>query len=151
MRNNIKKINCRLCGEKLTSPLFSLGNQYVNDFPSNINDKGKNGKCPLNIIFCKNCDLYQFSHTVPQELLYSKHYWYKSSVNNTIKNDLKEIEEIATKFTSLKKDDVFLDIGANDGTLLSNLKNKCIKVGCEPANNLKNDLKKNNNDPAYSE
>ena len=37
----------------------------------------------------------------------------------------------------------FLDIGANDGTLLKNLKNNCTTVGCEPANNLKKDLKNN--------
>ena len=45
-----------------------------------------------------------------------------------------------------KKNDVVLDIGANDGTLLNYFKQKKIKtIGCEPANNLVKELKKNCN------
>ena len=42
------------------------------------------------------------------------------------------------------KNDVVLDIGANDGTMLKYFKdNNFITIGCEPASNLKNELKKN--------
>ena len=42
-----------------------------------------------------------------------------------------------------KTGDVILDIGANDGTFLKNFKkDKIITIGCEPAKNLKNELKK---------
>ena len=143
MLKNIKRTKCRLCGENLSSNLISLGNQYVNDFPSKIEQKGRNGKCPLDIVYCENCKLYQLRHTAPQELLYSKHYWYKSSINDTITKDLQEIALSAVELVNIKKDEVFLDIGANDGTLLKNLKNICTTVGCEPANNLAEDLKKN--------
>jgi hypothetical protein len=138
---NVTKKNCRLCGDILSEPLISLGNQYVNDFPSDPKKKGRNGKCPLDIVFCKNCDLYQLKHTAPQELLYSKHYWYKSSINETIKKDLRKIAYEAIKIAKLKKNEIFLDIGANDGTLLCNVKNKCITIGCEPAKNLRKELK----------
>ena len=143
MRKNIEKKNCRLCKSPLSDTLISLGNQYVNDFPSSKEEKGRNGKCPLDLVYCENCDLYQLRHTAPQELLYSKHYWYKSSINDTIKKDLKEISEVAKNYTNIKSNQVFLDIGANDGTLLSNLRKNCITVGCEPANNLEKDLKNN--------
>ena len=143
MKQNFKRKNCRLCKSNLSAPLISLGNQYVNDFPSKINEKGRNGKCPLDIVYCKNCDLYQLSHTAPQELLYSRHYWYKSSINETIQKDLEEIAVVAKNFTKIKTDEIFLDIGANDGTLLRNLKKQCITVGCEPATNLAKDLKSN--------
>jgi len=39
--------------------------------------------------------------------------------------------------------DIVLDIGANDGTLLSFYPKNCMKVGCEPATNLAEELKKN--------
>jgi hypothetical protein len=143
MKENIIRTTCRLCGDKLTKPIISLGNQYINDFPEDITLKGRNGRCPLDIVLCENCDLYQLLHTAPQELLYSRHYWYKSGINDTIQKDLKEISELASDIVDIKESDVFLDIGANDGTLLSNLKNKCITVGCEPASNLADDLKTN--------
>jgi len=140
---NIDRETCRLCGSRLSETLISLGNQFINDFPDTTDQKGRNGKCPLDIVHCNVCDLYQLKHTAPQELLYSRHYWYKSGINNTIINDLKGIAKLGYETAQLDKGDVFLDIGANDGTLLSNLKGKCITVGCEPASNLAEDLKVN--------
>lgn len=146
MTNNLKNIykkNCRLCGSTSLEEIFTLGDQYINDFPERIELKGRNGKCPLEIIVCNNCDLFQLRHTAPQELLYSRHYWYKSGINDTIKNDLKEIGEVSLSEVNFNQNDVFLDIGANDGTLLKFLKGKIRKVGCEPATNLTDELSAN--------
>jgi len=61
-----------------------------------------------------------------------------------MQSGLYDIFKESLKYVKLKKDDVILDIGANDGTLLSYYKKKKFKtVGCEPANNLQNSLKKN--------
>src|SRR5262249_41427702 len=38
---------------------------------------------------------------------------------------------------------VFLDIGANDGTMLKSLKGRAVRVGCEPATNLLDELRTN--------
>ncbi len=140
---NIHRTCCRLCGSKLSENIIGLGDQYINDFLDDLSQKGRNGICPLDIVHCGNCDLYQLSHTAPQELLYSRHYWYKSGINNTITNDLKNIANLGAELVNIQKSDVFLDIGANDGTLLSNLRDKCITVGCEPASNLASELKTN--------
>ena len=140
---NIEHKFCRLCGSGDMEFVISLGEQYINDFPDDPAEKGRNGKCPLDIVHCKNCDLFQLRHTAPQELLYSRHYWYKSGINNTIKNDLREIAEIALSFVSPGGDNVVLDIGANDGTMLRNLKGKVTTVGCEPASNLQDELRAN--------
>ncbi|MGB7079679.1 MAG: methyltransferase domain-containing protein, partial [Xanthobacteraceae bacterium] len=123
--------------------LVSLGNQFINDFPSTPADKGRNGQCRLDLVVCDRCSLIQLRHTAPQELLYSRHYWYKSGINDTIRNDLREIAESASRLVKLRPGDVVLDIGANDGTLLSNLKGAAIRVGCEPATNLQPELRGN--------
>jgi NDP-4-keto-2,6-dideoxyhexose 3-C-methyltransferase len=141
--NNIIRNSCRLCGSSDLKEVISIGEQYINDFPSSPAEKGRNGKCPLDVILCQSCSLFQLRHTAPQELLYSRHYWYKSGINDTIKKDLQDIANVAIKIADLKPGDVFLDIGANDGTLLSNLKGKAIRVGCEPANNLQDELRTN--------
>lgn len=131
---------CRLCGSTDFERLFSLGNLYISTF---VEKPGENiGKAPLTLLWCNNCSLVQLEHTAPQELMYSKHYWYRSGLNSVIIKDLKEISETATKMTSLKKGDIVLDIGANDGTLLSFYPKDCIRIGCEPATNLIEELRK---------
>lgn len=131
---------CRLCNSDKIVPIFSLGVQYVNDFV----DKGTVGiKAPLELILCENCSLLQLKHTAPQELLYARFYWYHSSFTRTIRDDLKQIVDVSSKMVNLKEGDVALDIGANDGTLLSNYQKGVIRVGCEPANNLVEELRKN--------
>lgn len=140
---NITRNSCRLCGSLRLKDVISIGDQYINDFPDTPDQKGRNGKCPLDVVMCEDCSLFQLRHTAPQELLYSRHYWYKSGINDTIKSDLKSIADSAAKLVGLKPDDVVLDIGANDGTMLSNLKGRAIRVGCEPATNLLDELRSN--------
>ncbi|MGP0089942.1 MAG: class I SAM-dependent methyltransferase [Xanthobacteraceae bacterium] len=140
---NVVRTTCRLCGSARLTDVISLGEQYINDFPPSPAQKGRNGKCPLDVVLCEDCSLFQLRHTAPQELLYSRHYWYKSGINDTIKNDLRRITEIASDLVGLRPDDVVLDIGANDGTLLGNLRGKAIRVGCEPATNLVDELSTN--------
>jgi NDP-4-keto-2,6-dideoxyhexose 3-C-methyltransferase len=141
-----KKINsCRLCNSKSLTSIYSFGSLYISNFvKKNLIKKSK--KAPLNLLHCSNCDLYQLQHTAPQELLYKGFYWYKSGVTQTMKEGLHNIYLESKKFSKLKKNDVVLDIGANDGTMLKYFKNAGYKtIGCEPAKNLKNELKKNCN------
>lgn len=130
------RTSCQLCGSTNLKEIFSLSEQYVNDFPPRPREKGRNARCPLDIIFCQRCGLFQLRHTAPQELLYSGHYYYKSGINDTIESKLKNIAKAAAASISLSPTHIFLDIGANDGTLLSYLKGRAVRVGCEPATNL---------------
>ena len=71
----IRRDTCRVCGSRELSELFSIGNQYINDFV--LKDDIHNGiKAPLELIFCEVCTLVQLRHTAPQELLYKRYYWY---------------------------------------------------------------------------
>lgn len=142
LKNKIVK-KCLLCGNNNLKKLFSLGNLFISNFVKK--EKISNGlKCPLTLQYCKKCTLIQLSHIAPQEIMYKRIYWYKSGINKTMKGALKDIYYAARKYTKLKKNDVVLDIGANDGTMLKYFKdNNFITIGCEPASNLKNELKKN--------
>ena len=132
----ITRKNCRVCNSSNLSFLFSIGNQYVNNFIKK-NEIKKQIKAPLELVLCKHCFLVQLRHTAPQELLYRGFYWYKSGITNTMKVALKDIFFAVKKMSILKKGDTILDIGANDGTLLQYFKEKnYITIGCEPAKNL---------------
>jgi NDP-4-keto-2,6-dideoxyhexose 3-C-methyltransferase len=142
MKLKNKKISkCLLCKNKKLKKIYNLGNFFISNFVEKKLIK-KSLKCPLTLMFCNNCHLLQLSHIAPQELMYKRFYWYRSGVTKTMKDGLKDIYNAAVKNVKLKKNDVVLDIGANDGTLLKYFKKKCITIGCEPANNLIKNLKK---------
>jgi SAM-dependent methyltransferase len=132
----IEHKNCRLCGSSDLEFVFSVGDQYINDFVP-IDRVGQGIRAPLDLVMCRNCTLIQLKHTAPQELLYSRHYWYRSGVTETMRAALSEVARAVEALVDLKAGDSVLDIGANDGTLLAAYTNPdLIKIGCEPADNL---------------
>jgi len=139
----ITRTSCRLCGSEELEDVFSLGEQYINDFvPKEMVGKGM--KAPLDLVLCSKCSLLQLRHSAPQELLYSRHYWYRSGVTDTMRRALRDITGQIESMAALKPGDVVLDIGANDGTMLATYTAEGIrKVGCEPADNLVPMLKEN--------
>ena len=139
-----KKIKfCRLCKSVNLKNIYNFGNFFVSNFVTK-KEINKGIKAPLNLVHCKKCDLLQLSHSAPQEIMYKKFYWYRSSVTKLMRDALKNIFKSSIKFAKLKKNDFVLDIGANDGTLLKYFKEKKINtIGCEPAKNLHKELEKN--------
>ena len=134
--NIINRETCRVCDSKMLEPLYSIGEQYINNFIQK-DDIKKCIKAPLEMVICDNCTLLQLKHTAPQELLYARYYWYKSGITKTMRNALSDITSKVEKTFDLKKGDVVLDIGSNDGTLLRSYSVPgLITVGVEPADNL---------------
>ena len=77
---------------------------------------------------CSDCTLLQLHHTAPQELLYARHYWYRSGVTKFMKEALLDITKSLEDLVDLKVVCV-LDLGANDGTLLSYRHKNIVKIG----------------------
>jgi len=139
----ITRTTCRLCNSSDLQDIFSLGEQYINDFVTK-EKIGKGLRAPLELVMCNKCALLQLRHTAPQELLYARNYWYRSGVTDTMRLALRDITEQIESMVSLKPGDVVLDIGANDGTMLATYTTPGIhRVGCEPANNLVGMLREN--------
>jgi hypothetical protein len=146
--NSLKTIKikrCRLCNNKKLYKIYNFGNFYVSNFVDFKNIK-KGVKGPLSLVYCKNCKLLQLEHSAPQELMYRRFYWYRSGVTQTMKDSLYELYVDIKNNLRIKSNDLILDIGANDGTLLSYFKKDgIVTIGCEPAKNLQKSLKKNCN------
>ena len=131
--------SCRSCGSKNLKSILNLGEIYISDF---VESDSQRGKAPLELVLCEDCSLLQLRHTTNPELLY-RQYWYKSSINETIINDLEDIAEKAERMVSPDAGDIVLDIGANDGTLLRLFQRKGLRrVGFEPARNLLEEARK---------
>lgn len=137
------RTTCRVCGSDRLTELFSLGEQYVSDFVS-VENVHKGVKCPITLQMCQQCTLIQQKYTAPQDFMYSRHYWYKSGVTETMKAALADVVKSACEQVKLEKGDIILDIGANDGTLLSNYNDDLVvRVGVDPAVNLGEECKEN--------
>lgn len=132
---------CRSCNSINLTNIISLGNLYLSDF---ITGKNKTPKYPLILVLCEKCLLLQLKHTTPPALLYTDNYGYKSGINQTMRDHLKEIAENSIK--KLKKPGkriIAVDIGANDGTLLRHYPKSVYKVAIEPIKKFAKECKKN--------
>ena len=123
---------CRLCGSSDIQDSFSLGMQIVKDFLDSPHDGSKKG--PLDLVLCKGCGFLQLKHTFDKQYLYT-HYWYRSGTSPTMVKELAGIVHKAENIVRFNPDDIVIDIGANDGTLLRQYNmGKIQKVGFEPSN-----------------
>lgn len=108
---------CRICKSKNLKTLLDLGTQRLSEFL----DIGKvSDSYPLELVICENCHQVQLKHTLPQKILYTDNYGYRSGVNETMRNHLKEIVNQALFKVGYKQGHKFnvCDIGSNEGTLL---------------------------------
>lgn len=127
------RTTCRSCGSSKLQDIVSLGDQYLSEFTA-IDDPVKPQQHPLDLVLCAACSLLQLRHTAPSDQLYTDNYGYRSGINNTIRADLKDIATKAWAKANAPFDPspIVVDIGCNDGTLLSNYPDYATKVGFDP-------------------
>ena len=73
-------------------------------------------------MYSKSSKLVQLSNIVNKEVIFPKEYPYTSSTTKILRENFKELYNESTKLIELKKKDLVIDIGSNDGNLLSNFK-----------------------------
>jgi NDP-4-keto-2,6-dideoxyhexose 3-C-methyltransferase len=134
--------NCRSCQSKNLINILNLGKQYLSDF---TREKKKPKSFPLNLVLCKKCFLCQLDYTTAQKYLYTKRYGYKSGINQTMRDELKDIVNKSIEKVNKTKNIVAVDIGSNDGTLLSNYPKKIYRIGVEPITKFAKESKKHAN------
>lgn len=135
----IKK--CRSCGSTSLEKVLDLGEQFLTCFPTDGNLL-KIPRGQLKLVSCKNCTLVQLAQTFPPELLYSW-YGYRSGINPMMVDALSDVASSAVKYAFWEENDVVVDIGANDGTLLGLFGGSFHRVGFDPAKNLAKECRKN--------
>jgi SAM-dependent methyltransferase len=115
---------CRICGNRELVSVLSLGEQYLTGvFPAVRNADLSRG--PLELVACnrashaKACGLVQLRQTYNLNEMYGDNYGYRSSLNRAMVKHLGEKVRYLIERYPLKPHDLVLDIGSNDGTLLS--------------------------------
>jgi len=135
---------CRICQNPNLIKILSLGNQHITNYVDEKFVLSDDDRVPLNLVLCPEnsggCGLLQSKHTTSPELLY-KEYWFRSGLNESLKSALRDITLNVEKMSTLNHEDLVLDIGCNDGSLLRSYDVDVIKVGFEPATNLIDEAK----------
>jgi hypothetical protein len=124
--------HCRLCGSPALTPVFRLGEMaFSGVFPQSKEEKVPSGE--LAVVLCGDCALAQLDRDFPSDEMYGDNYGYMSSLNKSMVDHLRGISEFLENTANLKKGDLVLDIGSNDGTMLSLYQTTgIVRVGMDP-------------------
>jgi hypothetical protein len=125
---------CRLCGNTNLIPVLSLGTQALTGvFPRSTSDLITKG--PLEVVKCHgedSCSLLQLAHSYDSAEMYGANYGYRSGLNRSMVSHLGQKVENLLARHPVSPGDIVLDIGSNDGTLLSNYPDGVLPVGMDP-------------------
>jgi NDP-4-keto-2,6-dideoxyhexose 3-C-methyltransferase len=143
MEQVVPKIErCRVCGNPSLIPCASIGAQYLSSvFPEHLDYHATVPQLPLDLVMCekkdeKSCGLVQLAHKLDLSAMYDA-YPYSSATNSSMPAILKDVADSGRALGHLHPGDVVLDIGCNDGTLLSFYQNEGFDLlGIDPAKNI---------------
>jgi hypothetical protein len=124
---------CRICDNTNLDVIFELGEQYLTGvFPRDPGEPLTRG--PLSLTRCQLCGLVQLLHSYDRGELYGERYGYRSSLNAMMVDHLRTKAHNLAGQVALASGDRVLDIGSNDGTLLSSFSGRGIElIGYDPS------------------
>ena len=125
---------CRLCESAELTKVFTLTpTPPANAFVSKNQLSTKQQIFPLELFFCQNCTHLQLLDVVdPAELF--QNYVYVSGTSASFVKHFSDYAKSCVDNFNLSADDMVIDIGSNDGTLLKFFKEEQINVlGIDPA------------------
>ncbi|MBI2588237.1 class I SAM-dependent methyltransferase, partial [Candidatus Berkelbacteria bacterium] len=128
---------CRICRQNNLVEFLSLGSMPIpNGFLKKEELSKEEQHYPLGAYFCPNCTLVQLTHVIPAEIMF-KNYLYIPSTSQTMLQHFETLAEEAVEKFEIKPNDLVIDIGSNDGTLLKFFKAfEAQTLGIDPASNL---------------
>lgn len=127
--------HCRACD---STELFQVADYGVQPFANNLpvirfdDEYEKEPMAPLRLVHCPRCTLVQLDCVVNPELLFNN-YLYYSSTSPVFRKHFEDMADAFFKNAGLKRNDLVVDIGSNDGVLLKPFRERGAKViGIEP-------------------
>lgn len=131
---------CRICGNNNLVSLIHLGQQALTGvFPKSKLDEITSG--PLELVKChpkdendQVCHLVQLHHSYDSGEMYGLNYGYRSGLNKSMVRHLGSIAEYISGIVNYEKEDLIIDIGSNDSTMLQcyPTDKRLVLVGIDP-------------------
>lgn len=128
----MKKELCRICKSKNLYMFLDLGfHPHSDQFRLSLDREET--RYPLRFNRCRDCGFVQLDYVVSPETLYKNDYLYETSITKTGDRHWSEFASMVSQKIGLNTGDGVIDIGSNDGTLLSKFKDLGMHVcGIDP-------------------
>jgi len=148
MQDYIHKTTCRICGGSDLVKILDLGSTPPANAYLKKEDLVKTEKSfPLVLYFCRTCSLAQLLDVVDPGILFKDYHFLTSASFPSVEHFKHYAKEAVLPFI-LSPNDLVVDIGGNDGTLLSYVKDVARVLNVDPADNLAS-LSEENGVPFY--
>jgi SAM-dependent methyltransferase len=127
---------CQVCNSEKLHLVLDLGHQPLCD--SLLTKEmltQEEVTYPLRMLWCEECSLAQLDYCVDGSIVYHPDYPYRTGITKELVEYLNMMSGSLISKYNLKQDDLVVDLGSNDGTLLGGFKEFGTKViGVEPTN-----------------
>jgi hypothetical protein len=125
---------CQVCGHAPLASVLSLGYMPpVNQMVAIGEVPRQQPWFPTNLLHCAKCDLVQLGLAVDPVIIFPPEYPYTSGTTKLLRDNFADLYAEAAAMLRLAPQDLIIDIGSNDGTLLSNFQAGGHRVlGIEP-------------------
>ena len=115
---------CQFSRKKDLKNILSLGFlPAVNGLEKINNKKDFEPFFSTNLMYSPSSKLFQLDNILDKTILFPKSYPYTSSTTKVLRDNFKDLSLEVQKKIKIQKNDLVVDIGSNDGNLLSNFKN----------------------------
>ena len=135
MKGNSSKpvIRCQISNSKKLNSIIFLGYLPPVNTLRKINSTPVEEKSfPAELLYCNTSKLAQLGCIVDKKILFPSSYPYTSSTTKILRDNFADLYKYLKKIVYLKKQDLIIDIGSNDGNLLKNFKNNHRVLGITP-------------------
>lgn len=124
---------CQISGSDKLVPILFLGYLPPVNKMNKIGARPKEELAyPAEILYCPESNLVQLGLVVDAKILFPPEYPYTSSTTKILKDNFNEMYREANSLLHIKSDDLVIDIGSNDGNLLSNWQHGHRVLGITP-------------------
>ena len=126
---------CQVCDSADLETVMFIGYlPPVNAMPAIGSRPAEQPAYPAEVLRCAKCQLVQIGLIVDPAILFPPTYPYTSGTTKILRENFAELSTEVARLYPLKPTDLIVDIGSNDGTLLSNFTKSCRVYGIEPTN-----------------
>ena len=127
---------CQISGSADLKSILFLGYlPPVNAMPLLGSALVEQSSFPAELLWCEESKLAQLGLVVDANILFPPSYPYTSGTTRILRENFAQLAEEVSELYPLKEKELVIDVGSNDGTLLSNFHDRGIRVlGIEPTN-----------------